>query len=215
MRDVRQGSMRHSKQVSLVVFIGIIAAFAAAANESVDGMWSSASRTKGGLGSQWVFETDGTVAYTFGALVDFKYEINGRQLRMTLVGLDAGRTPEVSVQSFSMDGDSLILSPEKPDQRQVMKRLGVKHKNAHEIVGEWTYLHYTGVPAFMRFSSRGLVQLAVPMQSVTGAYRLDKNVLRIELKGQKPSLSTFRRDKDALILIDSKQAESKFQRFNY
>lgn len=59
-------------------------------------MWSSSSRTKGGLGPQWIFTQAGNATHTFGALVDFKYEVIGCQIKMTLLGPDNSLTKEVS-----------------------------------------------------------------------------------------------------------------------
>lgn len=130
----------------------------AVADDDVAGIWSSLTRTKGGLGPQWIFTKDGKVTHTFGALVDFKYEIEGSQMKMTLLAPDQSLTKEVSTKEFSIDGDTMIENPKVPDRKQIMKRTGKPYKNSPSIVGEWTYEHYTGGPAIMRYSNTGVVQ---------------------------------------------------------
>lgn len=185
------------------------------AGDDIAGMWSSSSRTKGGLGPQWVFTKDGNVTNTFGALVDFKYQVNGSQIRMLLLVPDGSVTKEAVTQEFSINGDTLTENPQSPDRKQIMKRIGKPYKDAHPIVGEWTYKHYTGGPAVMRYSRTGIVQLSVPFQMLTGTYRTNQGTLTITPNDQKPVSYKFKREKDSLILTDEEGKESKFLRFEY
>jgi hypothetical protein len=71
------------KSILLLLFaIGTSAP--ACADESISGLWSSVARTKGGLGRQWQFNADGNATATFGAVVDFHYEVQGDKLRKRL-----------------------------------------------------------------------------------------------------------------------------------
>jgi hypothetical protein len=192
-----------------------IPVYPAFGGDEVAGIWSSASRTKSGLGPQWVFTKDGNVTYSFGALVDFKYEIEGNQIEMTLLGPDRSATNEISLEEFSIDGDTLTLNPNTPDRKQVMKRAGKSYKGAHPIVGDWTYAHYTGGPALMRYSREGIVQLSVPFEVITGTYRTNQGILTIALRDQESTNSRFRREKGALILSDGEFKESRYLHFEY
>jgi hypothetical protein len=185
------------------------------ADGDVVGIWSSAARTKGGLGPQLVLAQDGNAIHTFGALVDFRYEIQGNQITMTLLGSDRSLTKEVSVDEFAIDGDMLTLNPQSPERKQVMKRAGRPYPGAHPIVGDWTYTHYTGGPALMRYSRTGIVQLSVPFQTSTGTYQVSGSTLALTLRDQKPVSRQFRRDRDALLLIDGKGQESSYLKFEY
>src|SRR5438874_10649983 len=110
--------MNARKQILVLsaVALGVLAP--ALADDSVVGIWSQVSRTKGGLGSQWVFTKEGTCTYTFGALVDFKYEIEGNRLKMTLLQSGAN---EVSTEEILIEGDTLTENPKTPERKQVMK----------------------------------------------------------------------------------------------
>src|SRR5258705_11785924 len=96
----------------------LLSSLPAVADDDLVGIWSSSSRTKGGLGPQWIFKKDGNLSHTFGALVDFKYEVNGSQIKMTLLAPDRSATSEVSTQEFSIDGDMLTENPRIPDRNQ-------------------------------------------------------------------------------------------------
>ena len=198
--------------LTCLVFLGACPAFA---DNDVVGIWSSATRTKGGLGPQWIFEKDGNVVHTFGALVDFKYEIIGSQIKMTLLAPDRSESTEVSTQEFSIDGDTLTVNPRTPERRQVMRRAGNPYTGAPSIVGDWTCTHYTGGQALMRYSRSGIVQLSVPFQTHTGTYRIHLDTLSVTLRGQKPISSTIKREKDFLLLTDSEAKKSRYVRFDY
>src|SRR5436190_23754601 len=86
---------------------------------------------------------------------------------------------------------------------------------AHPIVGDWTYTHYTGGLALMRYSRTGIVQLAVPSITVNGTYRLNQNSVVIELQSKKPTSSKFKKTDNSLVLTDNENRESKFVRFDY
>lgn len=198
--------------LSCLAFLGV---FPAIAEDDVAGIWSSSSRTKGGLGPQWIFSKDGNVTHAFGALVDFLYEIDGNRIKMTLLAPDGSLTGEVSIQEFSVDGDTLTQNPKTPDRRQIMKRTGSPYKGVHPIVGEWTYKHYTGGPALMRYSRTGVVQLSVPFQTLMGTYRTTYDTLIITPRNQPPISYKFKREKDSLVLTDGEGKEGRFLGFEY
>lgn len=184
------------------------------AEDSVVGIWSSLARTKGGLGSQWVFTKEGKVTHTFGALVDFKYEIKGNRIKTTLHIPDESKD-EVVEDEFILAGETLTLNPKVPDRKQVMKRLAKPHSGAHPIVGDWTYTHYTGGSALMRYSRDGTVQLSVPFRTLEGTYRKSQGTLQIEFIDQKTITSKFRRDNKLLILTEGSSGENKYTEFRY
>lgn len=205
------------KKTTVIIILSTLIWFihaSAFAEDSVVGIWSSMARTKGGLGSQWIFTKEGKVTHTFGALVDFKYEIKGNRLKTTFEVPDQS-TNEVVEEEFTLDGETLTLNPRTPDRKQVMKRLGKSHNGKHAIVGDWTYTHYTGGLALMRYSREGVAQLSVPFRTLEGTYRITQGILHIELTDQKTITSKYRRDNNLLILTESANAENKYTEFRY
>src|SRR5438445_739713 len=106
--QVRKIAMNTRKRIILLGVLFLAVSVPAFADDSVVGIWSQVSRTKGGLGSQWVFTKEGTCTYTFGALVDFKYEIEGNRVKMTLLQSGAN---EVSTEEILIEGDTLTENP--------------------------------------------------------------------------------------------------------
>ena len=180
----------------------------------LDGTWASDSRTKGGLGSQWEFGAKGDATYTFGALVDFRYETKPGAIKFTLVTTDGTPPPASDFQPYTLQGDSLALDPDSAQKRQVMTRVG--HADASRpLVGEWTYKHPTGGPALMRYSGKGMVQLFVPLKTLAGSWKMDGDAMRLELPGGQPPLVAKRVSEDVLSIRDNKGTEATYRRFRY
>lgn len=192
----------------------LMGSFPAMADDEVVGIWSSASRSRRGLAPQWIFTRDGNVIHTFGTLMDFKYEILDRQIRMTVLAPDQSLTKEVSTKAFSIDGDTLTEYPQTSGRKQIMKRAGKPGLGAHPIVGEWKFSDFTGSPAVMRYSSAGTAQLSVPYRIYSGTYRANQGTLSVTFKDKPPMIMKFRWEKDRLVLTDEEARENRYLRFN-
>ena len=199
----------------LVLFTSLLCAHGvSAATGDVIGTWASVARTKGGLGSQWVFGPNGVAMFTFGAVVDFRYETNGSELKLTLDSTDGSPPPAPSVQEFSVQGDTLTVSPNNAEQRQVMSRTG-KGIASSPLVGEWTYKHYTGGPAYMRYAGGGRAQLVVPMKTLKGTYQIENGSARINLPGEQSAILARVGEDGALTIRDQQGKETMFRQFLY
>lgn len=203
----------YSRRLLAALCLLCVVAGPARADDSPVGIWSAAARSNGGLGAQWTFAADGKATHGFGALVDLRYVIEGNRITMTLQDRDGNAQEKPTVDEFSIDGDTLTLNPGTP--ARVMQRVGKPHARAHPIVGEWTYPHYVGVPAFMRYSRNGSAELAVPFKTFAGTWRRDGDKLVVELQGQKPATFRFRRDDKALELTDEAGKTSRYLKFEY
>ena len=174
------------------------------------GFWSAVNLTKGGLGSQWTFTPNGSATHTFGAAVDFLYETDGNKMKMTFVNPDGTAAPDTPLQEFVVKGDTLTLNPDNTERRQEMRRTGALIATS-PLVGEWTYKHHTGVPAFMRYSPKGNGQLVVPMKSAQGTYQTENGKGQIKLGVEQ--LSLVIQNNDSLLVRDAQGKESTYKRF--
>lgn len=179
----------------------------ALADAGINGIWSAAERTKGGLGAQWVFTGNGNVTYTFGALVDFNYVINGSTLSMTLSQPDAVTSDSAIVQNFILNDDELIIR--ENDREKRMQRITEQFTDKHPVVGDWSYIHKTtGRPAIMRFRDNGAAQLSVPFETRTGIYYLDDDILSISITGKKPFKRHIKFDQSRLTFTNQENTEN-------
>jgi hypothetical protein len=126
------------------------------------GTWEAVTRSAGGLGSTISFAADNTMSFTLGAMVDMKY----KRARDSLYIID----PANGVNAFRIAilRDTLVMTNEGKEQRET--RVGAPVKGVDPVIGRWTYLHYTGVPAFEEYTPGGDFRLRVPIRTLDGTY---------------------------------------------
>jgi hypothetical protein len=173
------------------------------------GKWASIARTKGGLGARYNFEESGIVMSSFGALVDFNYQIEGQMIKTNLKG-DKEQTDSAT---FEIAGDKLILNPSDPTKRQEMTRSSITVANVHPIVGIWSFKHYTGGMATMQYTTKGLAQLSVPFDSAKGKYKVQGRSLQIDFDGMPSITREFRLEGNHLLFLpDGKNKQEEYLR---
>jgi hypothetical protein len=179
------------------------------------GIWSAQARTKGGLGAQFTFVRGGEVIFTFGALVDFKYEINGNRVITTSGEPDKA---EQSTEVFAIDSNTLQLTsaiPQGPSVTRALTRVGDPYPDVHPIVGAWRGPYPpTHGEATTRYSRTGSGQLSVPFQTRMGTYRAG-TAPRVDFGGSAGSGVTLKRDGELLITRNAEGKEGTFRRFEY
>ncbi len=200
---------------TLLAAAATLASGAAPAADSLAGMWSATTRTRGGLAAQWVFAPNGVATRTFGALVDYRYGIQGARLSLTELDENHAPTSKVTTQDFTLLGDTLTMNPTKPEGRQLMKRVGQPFPGTHPIVGEWSFKHYSGGMAYMRFGRTGLVQLAVPFESAAGTWASEGAKLTTQLKDRKPVSGPWRIEKGYLHFREDGERDGRYRPFDY
>jgi hypothetical protein len=189
---------------AIAVAIWIPFASLAQANESqIVGTWAADARTKGGLGAMMVFSDAGIVTSTFGAVVDFKYEADGKTIR-TIHGKDKAGTEHR--ETYRIVGDTLTTDWANPDpaKRVQMKRLGPPRPGTQTIVGVWQFMHYTGVPATWQYTTNGLAQLSVPMHTSRGRYTVSGSNLSLAMDRESPTELRIELEGDSLTIFEPK-----------
>jgi hypothetical protein len=139
------------------------------------GTWEAVTRSAGGLGSTISFGSDNTMSFTLGAMVDMKY----KHARDSLYIID----PQNGVNAFkiSIMRDTLVMINEGREQRET--RLGPPASGTDPVIGRWTYLHYTGVPAFEEYTPGGDFKLRVPIRTLQGTYAAMGDSAMLHLPG--------------------------------
>ena len=140
------------------------------------GTWEAVTRSVGGLGSTISFAPDNTMSYTLGAMVDMKY----KRARDSLYIID----PQNGVNAFkiSIIRDTLVMLNDGQEQRET--RIGAPTAGADPVIGQWTYQHYTGVPAFEEYTRAGDFRLRVPIRTLDGTYATLGDSAMLHLPGQ-------------------------------
>lgn len=157
------------------------------------GTWEAVTRSTGGLGSTISFAPDNTMSFTLGAMVDMKY----KRARDSLYIID----PQNGVNAFkiSIIRDTLVMVNEGREQRET--RVGAPIAGADPVIGQWTYPHYTGVPAFEEYTPAGDFRLRVPIRTLEGTYATLGDSAMFHLPGQGDRAVRFVVSADTLQLI--------------
>ena len=177
----------------------------------VAGLWSSISKSKGGIGTQLDLGSDGSLTQILGAVVDFAYETHDGKITMTFD--DGVSKKTTTTQTFQLRDNALILDSGKGSE-QVMQRT-TQSPRSSGLVGEWNYEHYSGGPALLRYSSQRIGQLVVPMGIIRGRYDLDGRRMKVKLDGQAAVHYDLHVNEDTLSLRDESGKETAFRRFRY
>ena len=199
------------KIVTVFLFFLLINA-SLAAQINIAGKWAANVRTRGGLGGMWIFEPNGKASKSFGALVDFRYCVDGRILKTVFKDPYTEKVEEDS-SPYEILGDVLIANPTDTTRRQEMKRVGSPRAGADPIVGIWTYKHYTGGIATMEFTSSGLAQLSVPFEVEKYLYTLSGQEIIITAEGTPSYRRKIRIENDSLIFpAEGDEKEKQYSR---
>ena len=176
----------------------------AADENDIVGEWVANSRTKGGLGSSLIFADNGELTSMFGALVDFKYSVDGQTYKTTFA--DNG---EEMTEQFEIVGDKFISrsagpkiigAGEKSNSKSESPRINGERTRVGEvipgvppIVGIWSFRsNYTPDVgpdrplATVRYAADGRGLLSIPFIAPKGRYKLQGQELIMEFTG-KPS----------------------------
>lgn len=138
------------------------------------GSWEAISRSEGGLGSTIAFAPDNTLTFTMGAMVDMSYRRSGDSLFVTSPNGD------LAPAKVAIIHDTLVVTRNGHEQRE--SRVGVAVGD-NPLVGNWTYLHYTGVPAYEEYTPAGAYHLRVPIRTLQGNYTAFGDAAMLHLMG--------------------------------
>lgn len=195
-----------------VAFLSFCATCLAEQNIIV-GKWAADSRSKGGLGALYVFSENGIATYSFGALVDFDYQVNNNTLKYTFKNPDTGQSESEPAEAFFLTPTQLIINPSDPQKKTVMTRVGSAVAGQNSIVGNWSFKHPSGVDAIMQYGKSGGAFLHVEMLVFKGPYKLSGQELTVQLEGRPTTTRKFKLEGSRLILeATADRKEEKFTR---
>lgn len=138
------------------------------------GSWEAISRSEGGLGSTIAFAPDNSLTFTMGAMVDMSYRRSGDSLLVT------SSDGDLAPAKIAFVHDTLVVTRNGREQRET--RIG-SAVAGNPLVGNWTYLHYTGVPAYEEYTATGTYHLRVPIRTLQGNYTAFGDAAMLHLMG--------------------------------
>jgi hypothetical protein len=169
------------------------------ANKELVGLWESASSSKGGIGNNIEFRSDGSFVAAVTVIVDLRYETRDGKLYIA-------KNPQEPVSyetgaEFKVDNTALVLVGPN-GEKEVRNRIGPKLSDS--VVGKYTYRHYTGGIAYEQFTADGILKFRLPMQSAYGCYLVTDKEIKISFPNKEPRALQYNLGTDGLVLTDQK-----------
>ncbi len=194
----------------LCVGVCIVLCTSVSAADSIVGIWDSVNRSEGGIGNSLMFTKDGYVYVQHGALINYRYEVNGNDLILDAIN-PQDEANQKNVMPFVFEGDRLIFYPEDKDKRQDLTRDDGDKSVDSKLVGKWSYQDESlGAKGLMQFTSTGLCRLSIPFPGTKEwSYSLDNHVLTMTAGKESPQVYNITIGDNQLILLPMKGKEEK------
>jgi hypothetical protein len=174
-----------------------------AVNKELVGLWESTSISKGGIGNNIEFRTDGSYIAAVTVLVDLRYEVKNGKL---YTGKNTGEPVSYEAGTeIKVGTDALVLMGQN-GEKEVRKRLSPGR--ADSVVGKYKYQHYTGATAYEQFTADGMMQFRLPMQSTRGCYVATGNEVKTTSPNQEAKTLQYKVSTGRLVLGDKKNPSS-------
>ena len=168
-------------------------------NKELLGLWESTSISRGGIGNNIEFRTDGSYVAAVTVLVDLRYEVKDGKL---YTGKNAGEPVSYEAGTdIKVDNNALILIGQN-GEKEIRKRISPERTDS--VVGKYKYRHYTGAIAYEQFTPDGIMQFRLPMQSTRGCYLTTGNEIKVTSPNQEAKTLQYKLSTGRLILVDQK-----------
>lgn len=191
-------------------FIILLTCFPAWGEDNLVGRWDTLDRSKGGIGSIFHFNADGTVEITVGAMLDYSYVIEGRQI--TVVMNDHSYTlPGIRIE----EGELVTDDQDRPKEAFPLKvvRLG---GDSYALKGRISRPWDEGVTQIEEYLENGRLLYRIPFRTDKGTYQISGNRLSITLDaGRRLLRFGYRLEENILFLLpDGSDAEDRYQKID-
>ena len=186
---------------SLFLFLGVFSVVGE--DNPLVGEWVAAATSRGGLGGTKTYTTNGTVITTYGAVLDFRYKIEGTTL---ISFVETGKPMQ---QEVIFSGSQMTLKDKATGQEQKLTRMD--GPSGSGIVGKWTGSHYTGGKQIMDFTTNLNCYFSVPMMTAKEPYSVKGSTLTEESERKGTTAWTWVIQDDILTL--TKVGTNKVERY--
>ena len=173
--------------------------------EDLLGRWEPAEQSTSGMGGVLWFHEDGTCAVGMAVLLRGTWRAEGDRL-ITTLGEDEG------TERFRVEGVEVLLRPvDGAGGGRRMTRHGAAVPGAPPIVGVWSFTHYTGQTAWVRYTATGAYEFRIPIATLqTQPFRVAGDVLH--LGGEEAADLRFTVDEKRLVLGSDTDAPDVYLR---
>lgn len=129
------------------------------------------------------FRAGGIMKYSPGAVVEFNYRFDGKQLTLKFIDREGAPQPDNVLDVSALSTKTFTSKQPKAPEEQ-WTRVGQPEDPEHLLVGKWTGERTMGAQKTTnnwRFRPDGSGVLTVPFREQTGAYQFTANGIRLHV----------------------------------
>jgi hypothetical protein len=186
--------------------------------QKILGRWYTVKRSQGGIGAIMEFRAGGVMKYSPGAVVEFSYRFDGKQLVLKFADRGKGPEPEsildirgLSEAKFSsQQSDPKLHAPE-----EAWTRVGRPEDPGHLLLGNWTGERQVGkqkLTTDWRFRADGSGVFANPFREQTGEYQFTANGIRLRV-GQALAVEGPMSWEGEILVLPGNRSPTRMHRF--
>ena len=165
------------------------------------GQWESAVRNKGGVGNILEFFPDGRVTQISAAMGDTTYEVHGEWLRTFYTDEETGEVRESDIKLEFEGSDRFLEKGEDGTEQSSSERVGAgPPRNASPVVGDWCSVFMELLTQYRQFTPDGKLYVRMPAVTLRGTYRVDGDMLTVEIFGQPPGRYPYKIENGQLMI---------------
>ena len=169
-------------------------------NTDVLGLWESSQTSRGGIGSNIEFRSDGSYTAAIIVLVDLNYDIKDQVL---YIGQNKDESVNYDQGAEIMLSDSTLTLKGVNGETEVRNRISKSDNDS--IVGKYRYRHYTGGIAYEQYTEEGLMKLRIPMSATNGCYTANDDTIIITQEGKNTAEFNYKKDDTQLRIVEPKK----------
>lgn len=176
------------------------------------GQWESAVRNKGGVGNILEFLPDGRVTQISAAMGDTTYEIQGEWLKTFYTDETTGQVRESDLKIEFEGSDRFAEKGEDGEAQSWSERIGTVARGASPVVGQWCSIFMEMLTQYRQFTPDGKLFVRMPAVTLRGSYRVDGDMLSVEIFGQPPGRYPFKIENGELKIKSRDGSERVYKR---
>jgi hypothetical protein len=177
------------------------------------GQWESAVRNKGGVGNILEFHPDGRVTQISAAMGDTTYEVRGEWLRTFYTDEATGQVRESDLKVEFEGSDRFAEKGEDGAEQSWSERIGPPApRGASPIVGQWCSVFMELLTQYREFTPDGKLFVRMPAVTLRGKYRVDGDILTVEIFGQPSGRYPFRIENGQLVIKSRDGSDRVYKR---
>jgi len=181
-------------------------------DNNIIGKWESINRSNTGIGSSYVFYSNGKFDFITGAMIDYIYHIKNDRLITTFVNVFNKRVKKDT--SFIEIKDNTLYQKEIANGKitnKIYTRVNKDYINKFSIIGKWKSQNEAGQTAFYNFTEDGMLYFRLPFEIKKGTFTIKGNNISFNFKNRTISES-FRIKDEFLTLFNNTGSEQTYHK---